>query len=81
MRLLKFTDEIMGSEVHCSLKDICEATNSAVLPCMVMSYELLCLPHVPVTFNYVSKLREMAQCTGSTSSPQTTPRGLMDPRS
>jgi len=34
--------EIMGSEVHCSLKYICETTNSAVLSCMVKSYEQLC---------------------------------------
>jgi len=55
MRLFKFTDEIMGSEVHCSLKQVCEAKNSAVLPYMVKSYEQLCLPLVPVTSNYVSK--------------------------
>jgi len=59
MHLFKFTDEFMGSEVHFSLKHICEATNSAMLPCMVKSYEQLSLPLVPVTSNYVSKPREI----------------------
>jgi len=51
LRLFKFTDEIMGSEVHCSLKHICETTSSAVLPGLVKSYKQ---PLVPVTSNYAA---------------------------